>query len=359
ALGLEVAVGVLAVDLDRGVLDPRFLAGLEVEEARGVAVALRPAQVHAQQHLRPVLRLGPARSGVDRDQRAEAVPLAREQALELEIGDLLLDPLELARELVEQRLVALALGQLQHLPQRPEFLLARAPFLDRALRSLQRRHGPLRLLGPVPEARRAQARLEVPDLALAGIDVKDTSATPRVCSAPLRVACGDRRWSAWLPPAPAPLDAPPAQDLDRLARRLLELPHRAAVLERQVGRLGERALGALGGEPGAALLFAPPPRAPEPEELLRLGGRDRQHRVAAALEAPLQEERGVDHHHALEPFAAQPLEPVPDALHDPRMHQPIESRSGLGVAEDARGHAPPIEGPVPAVDVVPVLRHQR
>src|SRR2546425_108996 len=80
---------------------------------------------------------------------------------------------------------------------------------------------------------------------------------------------------------PAPSAAPRARAPARLARRLLELPHRATVLERQVGRLGERALGALGGEPGVALLFAPPARAPEPEELLRLGGRDRQHRVAA------------------------------------------------------------------------------
>ena len=46
--------------------------------------AVRPFQVHAQQHLRPVLGLGAAGSGLDVEERAVRVHLARKHALELE-----------------------------------------------------------------------------------------------------------------------------------------------------------------------------------------------------------------------------------------------------------------------------------
>ena len=46
---------------------PGLLAGLEVEDLGAEAVALGPAQVHAQQHLGPVAGVGAAGAGVDRD----------------------------------------------------------------------------------------------------------------------------------------------------------------------------------------------------------------------------------------------------------------------------------------------------
>jgi len=42
-------------------------------------VPLRPLEVHAQEHLRPVSRLRAARAGADRDDRVLRVVLAREQ----------------------------------------------------------------------------------------------------------------------------------------------------------------------------------------------------------------------------------------------------------------------------------------
>jgi hypothetical protein len=42
-------------------------------------VALGPAQIHAQEHLGPVGRLGATRAGADREQRRTLVVLAREQ----------------------------------------------------------------------------------------------------------------------------------------------------------------------------------------------------------------------------------------------------------------------------------------
>ena len=56
-LGGQVAVGVLALDQHGGALDARLLAGLDVGDVALEAPAVAPAQVHAQQHLRPVLAL--------------------------------------------------------------------------------------------------------------------------------------------------------------------------------------------------------------------------------------------------------------------------------------------------------------
>ena len=54
-LGREVAVGVLAGDQHGRALDARLLARLHVRDVLLVAAPVAPAQVHAQQHLRPVL----------------------------------------------------------------------------------------------------------------------------------------------------------------------------------------------------------------------------------------------------------------------------------------------------------------
>src|SRR6185369_11959446 len=47
-----------------GALDARFLAVLPLHQLDLVAVLLGPAQVHAEEHLGPVLRLGAAGAGM-------------------------------------------------------------------------------------------------------------------------------------------------------------------------------------------------------------------------------------------------------------------------------------------------------
>src|SRR5580704_5806373 len=49
------AVGVLALDLHGGRLDARLLAGGRVENGGSIATLLGPAQIHAQEHFRPIL----------------------------------------------------------------------------------------------------------------------------------------------------------------------------------------------------------------------------------------------------------------------------------------------------------------
>ena len=82
-LGQHQAVRVVADDRHRRALDAGFVAGLQVDDVALEAAALRPAQVHAQQHLGPVLRLGAAGAGMDRHDRVLAIVLAAEHLLGL------------------------------------------------------------------------------------------------------------------------------------------------------------------------------------------------------------------------------------------------------------------------------------
>ena len=89
ALGAQPAVGAPAVDRDGHALEARLLALLLVDDLGREAVALGPAQVHPQQHLGPVGRLGAAGAGADRQDRGALVVLAGEQqrgALAGEVG---------------------------------------------------------------------------------------------------------------------------------------------------------------------------------------------------------------------------------------------------------------------------------
>ena len=67
---------------------PGLVARLAVEHLALEAAALRPAQVHAQQHLGPVLRLGAAGARMDRDDGVLAIVLAAEHLLGLAGVDL-------------------------------------------------------------------------------------------------------------------------------------------------------------------------------------------------------------------------------------------------------------------------------
>ena len=79
ALGAQPAVGAPAVDRHGHALEPGLLPFLLVEDLGLEAVALGPAQVHPQQHLGPVGRLGAAGAGADRQEGVAVVVLAGEQ----------------------------------------------------------------------------------------------------------------------------------------------------------------------------------------------------------------------------------------------------------------------------------------
>src|SRR3972149_1980725 len=72
-LALQPPVGPATVDRDRDALEARLFALGLVENLGAVAVSLSPAQVHAQQHLGPVLALGAPGPRVDRYDRRPLV----------------------------------------------------------------------------------------------------------------------------------------------------------------------------------------------------------------------------------------------------------------------------------------------
>ena len=87
-LGLDDAVRVVALERERGRLDARLLARRRLDQLGLVAAVLGPAQVHAQQHLGPVLGVGAAGAGRDLHERGAAVVLAGEERGLLERVDL-------------------------------------------------------------------------------------------------------------------------------------------------------------------------------------------------------------------------------------------------------------------------------
>ena len=93
-LGRQQAVRVFAGDRQRRALEAGFVARLIVDQLAPEPTAFRPAQIHPQQHLGPVLRLGPAGARMDGDDRVLPVVRAAEHLLDLARLHLLIERFE-------------------------------------------------------------------------------------------------------------------------------------------------------------------------------------------------------------------------------------------------------------------------
>ena len=84
-LALEVAVRVLAFDLQNSGLEAGDFAGQHFHDLAGPAHALAVAAVHAKEHLGPIATLDPARAGLDGHEHVGSVvdPAKGETQLEL------------------------------------------------------------------------------------------------------------------------------------------------------------------------------------------------------------------------------------------------------------------------------------
>ena len=166
---------------------PGLVAGLRLEQFALEAAALGPAQVHAQDHLGPVLRLGAARARVHGDDRVLGVVLAAEHLLDLAGLDFDLQLVEPAHEVAADVLAGVeplaqddqVVGALaQRLQQRDVFVEAPAPLQHLLRRGLV-----------VPEVGRAGLRLEAREFLLGASGVKDTSRVRQRAAAGPRIAC--------------------------------------------------------------------------------------------------------------------------------------------------------------------------
>jgi hypothetical protein len=114
-LGPQPAIRVLAVELDRGALDAGDFAAVGIDDLGPEAVLVAPAQVHAHQHVGPVLGLGAAGARLDVEEGAVRVHLAREHALELEPLELCVDRAEVLLDRPHHALVCVGLGHVEEL----------------------------------------------------------------------------------------------------------------------------------------------------------------------------------------------------------------------------------------------------
>ena len=191
ALGPQPAIRPPALDLDGHALEPRLLALLLVDDLGLEAVVVGPAQVHAQEHLGPVGRLGAAGAGADRQDRRALVVLAGEQEGGPLSREILLErggiPFELRLELgvgalveqLEGRLEVVGAGQqaMPHLDLGPEAVGLAEDLLGAALVVPEPgfRGSAHRVLRRVAAWRRGQRRPEVDRIRSARSRMADAS----------------------------------------------------------------------------------------------------------------------------------------------------------------------------------------
>ena len=106
ALGFEIAIGVIARNLERDGLDARLVALQHVQLAHGKPHALAKAGIHAVEHLRPVLGLRAARARVQREHAIERVVFAAQQRGEADGFQLVMHLGKLRLDFRQQILVA-------------------------------------------------------------------------------------------------------------------------------------------------------------------------------------------------------------------------------------------------------------
>src|SRR5471032_1244132 len=96
-LSVEISVSVLAAHQQGGGFYSDFFAGLDVDRFRFETAALDPALIHSQKHVCPIARLRSTGAGMDGEKRVRAIVLAGKKLAQLELGQLVREPLMLLR----------------------------------------------------------------------------------------------------------------------------------------------------------------------------------------------------------------------------------------------------------------------
>ncbi len=212
ALGLENPVRVLTPDRERRRLQARLLARARLEQLDREPAVRRPALVHAQHHLGPVLRVGAACSRLQCHDGIAGVVLAHEQRRLLQLVELAAKRHERRRDL-PLHFTAVHAGELAGIVE----LLPQAPVALEAARDSRMLGGHLR--GPVlvvPEAGAVQFLFERFEAGFERRGVKGThgpsQAGPRALRAGRSVilrprACGNRTRERLQPPLHADTEA--------------------------------------------------------------------------------------------------------------------------------------------------------
>ena len=171
-LALEKTVGVFTLVHDGGALEPRLVPVEVVHHPDLIAVAVRPHVVHPVQHRRPVLRLGPARAGVEGQDGVVPVIFPRKQGAQARLLHLFLKRGVVGLQLFQQAVVALLDG---HLAERHEVVPAAAEpvvVVPLVLQGLQPLLHLLGFLHVVPEPFARTGRFQLLDLPLGRVQLQ-------------------------------------------------------------------------------------------------------------------------------------------------------------------------------------------
>ena len=158
---------------------PATSPGRFVEHVDREAVLLAPAQVHAEQHRGPVLRLGAAGARLDVDERVVRVHLAGEHPPKFEPRDLGSDAVHLADQVGEQRRIVFLARERLQLRGLAERLVDAAQRTDDGFELGALAPQVLRALGVAPDLRILELAVDLFETLALRVEVKGTSAKQR------------------------------------------------------------------------------------------------------------------------------------------------------------------------------------
>ena len=184
ALGLGVAVGEFTAEDHRGAFDARGFARKGVGDFDLPAARFRPALIHPHEHVRPIARLGAARTGVDAENAIAPVVRAAEKYPEFERVKFLEKLREILLEFLLDfclRFFRLGLAQFDHHLEIFELLFRLEQRLDFAAKGIGLVDELLGLLAVVPETFRRHQVVEFAETFLRARHVKETSADGQAC----------------------------------------------------------------------------------------------------------------------------------------------------------------------------------
>jgi hypothetical protein len=182
-LGAQVAVGIVAGNLERCALDARDIAVGLFQHFDLKTFAFAIAQIHAQQHRCPVLRFGAAGAGLDVDEAVVRIHRVGKHAAEFHRRDALLDILDVGGSAVQALVIVFRLRHFEQLARIAEVLLDLREAEHDAFQHLAFAPQVLCALGVLPDGGIFGEFGYFGQALLLGIEVKDTSAILR-CAMP-------------------------------------------------------------------------------------------------------------------------------------------------------------------------------
>jgi hypothetical protein len=178
-LGTQVAVGVVAADLERAAGDACHLTVGLLQHLHLKTLALAKAHIHAHEHACPILGFGATRPGLDVDEAVVGVHRVAEHAAELELLNRLLQITDVGLYRCDSVPIVFAT---RHIEQFSSIGQTLADAVECADHRLQRFLFAAHVLGPlgvIPEVGGLAQADQFLEALMLGVVVKDTSAARR------------------------------------------------------------------------------------------------------------------------------------------------------------------------------------